>query len=162
MSQDAAEILPSLRALLKAQRIATLAAVDHLGEPVTALVAVAVTPDFRHLLLHLSSLSAHKRLLLANPHCSLLLHEQDDGRSQPLMLKRASIAGSAQVIARGTEDHATAAECYLSHLPASRMLFSLGDFDLIRVEIREVRFVAGFGQAFTFAAGELLATSEGS
>ena len=71
------------------------------------------------------------------------------------MLKRASLRGHASVIEPQTPEFAAAAAVYLDKLPASKLMFSLGDFDLIRVSLQEIRFVAGFGQAFTVAAGDL-------
>ena len=42
------------------------------------------------------------------------------------------------------------AESYLHKFPDAAMTFSLGDFDLYRIEAQSARFVAGFGQIFNF------------
>jgi putative heme iron utilization protein len=144
----------SLRQLLASARIGALAVVAD-GQPLVAMAGMAVTPDFRAVLLHLSRLSAHRQALLRNPDCALLLHEPDDGRPQPLMLGRVSLQGTAAVVERSDPSYESAAAQYLARLPASRMMFSLGDFDLLRVQIRSVRYIAGFGQAHSFSPDEL-------
>jgi putative heme iron utilization protein len=149
MSEISAEHHQALLHLLSAQRVATLAVIERDGTPGTAMVAFAWHEQCHSVLVHLSGLSAHKRALLAHPSCSLLVHEQDHGRSQPLQLKRAALRGAAQVLERSHADYANAEEIYLTKLPASRMMFTLGDFDLLKIEISEIRFVAGFGEAFT-------------
>ena len=142
-----------LELLLSGERIATLAVTAPNGAPLTALVAFAWDQAGGGILLHLSNLSAHKQALLSRPQCSLLVHQQDAGQGQPLMLKRASLQGSAHVIEPKTAEFSAASAVYLRKLPASKMMFSLGDFDLIRVRLEEIRFVAGFGQAFTVTGG---------
>lgn len=144
----------SLRQLLSSARIGALAVVDD-GQPVVAMAGMVVTDDFRAVLLHLSRLSAHRQALLKDPACALLLHEPDDGRPQPLMLGRVSLQGTAAVVERSDPSYEAAAAQYLARLPASRMMFSLGDFDLLRVQIRSIRYVAGFGQAHSFFPDEL-------
>ena len=144
----------SLRQLLSSARIGALAVVDD-GQPVVAMAGMVVTDDFRAVLLHLSRLSAHRQALLKDPACALLLHEPDDGRPQPLMLGRVSLQGTAAVVDRSDPSYEAAAAQYLARLPASRMMFSLGDFDLLRVQIRSIRYVAGFGQAHSFFPDEL-------
>ena len=138
----------SLRSLLASSRVAALAASSPDG-PVSAMVALAFSPDFRHAFLHLSSLSSHKKLLLLNPLCSLLVHDPDDGRPQPLLLRRAALTGTASLIPKDSPDFPAASSRYLDQLPASRLMFSLPDFDLFRISLREIRYVEGFGRAFS-------------
>jgi putative heme iron utilization protein len=148
MSQISEAQRQSLHALLTEERVATLAVLDG-GVPGTAMVAFAWDEETHSVLVHLSGLSAHKRALMSHPECSLLVHEQDNDRGQPLQLKRASLRGLATVVERSDADYARTEALYLAKLPSSRMMFSLGDFDLLRIQISEIRFVAGFGQAFT-------------
>jgi putative heme iron utilization protein len=150
MSEISEEQRQALLALLTGERVATLAVLEA-GAPGTAMVGFAWDEEGGVVLIHLSGLSAHKRALMAHPECSLLVHEQDNGRGQPLQLKRASLRGLARVVERTDPTYARAEALYLAKLPSSRMMFSLGDFDLLRIEISEIRFVAGFGQAFTIS-----------
>jgi putative heme iron utilization protein len=145
----------SLRQLLSSARIGALAVVAD-GQPLVAMAGMVVTHDFRAVLVHLSRLSAHRQALSTNPTCALLLHEPDDGRPQPLLLGRVSLQGTAEVVERSHPSYESTAAQYLARLPASRMMFSLGDFDLLRVTISTVRYVAGFGQAFSFSPDELI------
>jgi putative heme iron utilization protein len=140
----------SLRSLLASSRVAALAASSPDG-PVSAMVALAFSTDFRHAFLHLSSLSSHKKLLLLNPLCSLLVHDPDDGRPQPLLLRRAALTGTASLIPKDSPDFPAASSRYLDQLPASRLMFSLPDFDLFRIDLHEIRYVEGFGRAFSFS-----------
>jgi putative heme iron utilization protein len=110
----------ALSALIRAHRQAALAVLVD-DAPLTAMVAYAELPDLSGLLVLLSSLSAHKRALLANPVCSLLICEPDDGAGDVMTRARVSLQGRAHLIARDAGDFAAARDCYLAKLPAGRL-----------------------------------------
>jgi hypothetical protein len=142
------EIRAALRALITRHRQATLA-VLHEAAPLTAMVSYAEDADLSGLLIHLSALSAHKRALLQDPRCSLLIAEPDDGRAEVMSLARLAIQGSAAVIGKASDDYARSRERFLAKLPASAIMFELPDFDLLRISPTHARYVAGFGRALT-------------
>ena len=150
--------LDDLRAFIRAHRQLTLA-VCQTDEPFTAMSAYVPEPDLRGLLIHLSNLSQHKRMLLTNPKCSVLIAERDDDRAEPMSLARVTLQGVAVKLDKSGGDYASAQVRFLTRLPASELMFGLPDFDLIRITFTTGRFIAGFGKAFPFSAAELLAAT---
>ena len=146
------EHMQSLLTLIRRHRQATLAVVDaDAGEPVTARVSYVEEPDCAAVLIHLSNLSAHKRILQRNPMCSLLICEPDPGVGDVLSLARVALQATASQLARGGEEYAQAKARFLEKLPSAEIMFALPDFDLFRVQPRRARFIAGFGRAFEVA-----------
>jgi len=142
----------SLLALIRRHRQATLAVVDaEAGEPVTAMVSYVEEADCAAVLIHLSNLSAHKRILQRNPVCSMLICEPDTGSGEVLSLARVALQATAEQLARDSEEYAAARGRFLEKLPSAQIMFSLPDFDLFRVRPHRARFIAGFGRAFEVA-----------
>jgi putative heme iron utilization protein len=148
------EELDALRSFIRVHRQATLA-VSANDEPFTAMTAYVAEPVLRSVLVHLSNLSQHKRMLLANPKCSLLIAEPDDGRAEVMSLARVTLQGNAAKIEKNSVDYDEAKALFLAALPTSELMFGLPDFDLIRITIANGRYIAGFGRAFPFTAEDL-------
>lgn len=148
--------LHELRQFICAHRQATLA-VSANDEPRTAMVSYAEAADLSGALIHLSNLSPHKRLLLANPRCSLLIAQPDDGRAEVMSLPRVTLQGAAARIDKRTAEYDEARARFLAKLPSSEIMFGLPDFDLIRITFVSGRYIAGFGRAFPFGAADLSA-----
>jgi putative heme iron utilization protein len=106
-------------------------------------------------LIHLSNLAPHKRQLIANPRCSLLIAAPDPGTGEVMALPRVTLQGTAALIPKGTPDYEQAKARYLAKLPTSSVMFSLVDFDLFRITPAHGRFIAGFGRIVAFEAAEL-------
>ena len=153
------EQLASLRAFIRKHRQATLAVVAA-GEPHTAMVSYVEEVDCAAVLIHLSSLSAHKRILQANPVCSLLICEPDQGTGEVMALARAALQATAVQIERGGDEYERAKQRFLQKLPSAEIMFALPDFDLFRVRPQRVRFIAGFGRAFEIGDWEELVSAE--
>ncbi|MCS6774289.1 MAG: pyridoxamine 5'-phosphate oxidase family protein [Anaerolineae bacterium] len=149
--------LPEVSTFILNHRVAALA-VSSDPAPITAMTSYV--PEDEHgsrVLIHLSNLSPHKKALLANPTCSLLIAEPDDGRAEPMSLARVSLQGTAIMLNKLSEDYAQAKARFLARFPGSAVMFDLPDFDLFRVTFTEGRFIGGFGRAFAFTADQLLA-----
>ena len=146
--------LAEVRDFILARRQAVLA-VSAGDEPFTAMTSYAVEPELTGFLVHLSDLSPHKRMLLANPKCSLLIAQADDGRAEVMSLARVMLQGVAAKIEKHSEDYARAKARFLARLPASEIMFGLPDFDLFRIAPTGGRFIGGFGRAFAFTADQL-------
>jgi hypothetical protein len=144
--------MTDLQTFIRTHRQATLA-VSADNEPFTAMVSYALHNST--LLIHLSNLSPHKRLLLANPKCSLLIAEPDDGRAEVMSLARVTLNGSAIKLDKNTSNYEEAKTAFLTRLPTSELMFGLPDFDLFRIVPTGGRFIAGFGKAFVLSAEEL-------
>jgi putative heme iron utilization protein len=154
-TDDQGDPLVEVRALITARRQAVLAVCDD-GEPLTAMVSYVVEPGLAGLLIHLSDLSPHKRILLKHPRCSLLIAEPDDGRAEVMSLARVMLQGLAAKVEKASNDYAEAKARFLARLPASKIMFDLPDFDLFRIMPTGGRFIGGFGRAFAFAADQLI------
>ena len=142
-----------LRTLLLSQPVAALATL-HRGEPAVSMVPFAMLPQGRGLVIHVSDLATHTRDMRAEPAVALLVTAGADRADSPLALPRASLAGRARPCPVDDPDHAEARVAYLARLPQSEPLFSFGDFSLFVVEVRAVRYVAGFGRALSFTAAQ--------
>jgi putative heme iron utilization protein len=147
--------LDEVRAFILARRQAVLAVCDA-GEPLTAMTAYVAELGLAGLLIHLSDLSPHKRVLLKHPTCSLLIAESDDGRAEVMSLARVMLQGVAAKIEKASDDYEAAKARFLARLPASKLMFDLPDFDLFRITPTGGRFIGGFGRAFAFTAEQLV------
>lgn len=145
---NSSEILP----FLQQHRQATLA-VSADNTPHTAMVSY-VWQD-RAALIHLSNLAPHKHQLIANPRCSLLVAEPDDGRAELMSLARVILQGRAVMLDQASQDYEVAKSAFLARLPTAELMFGLPDFDLFRIQPEGGRYIAGFGRVIVFAAEDL-------
>jgi len=152
---NATDLLAEVRDFILARRQAVLAVCAG-DEPFTAMTSYAAEPGLTGFLIQLSDLSPHKRMLLANPKCSLLIAQADDGRAEVMSLARVMLQGTAAKIEKSSDDYARAKAHFLARLPASQIMFGLPDFDLFRIAPTGGRFIGGFGRAFAFTADQLI------
>lgn len=148
------DALTEVRDFILARRQATLAVCAN-DEPFTAMTSYVAEPGLAGLLIHLSDLAPHKRMLLANPRCSLLIAKADDGRAEVMSLARVTLQGIAAKIEKASDDYAQSKARFLARLPSSAIMFNLPDFDLFRIRLTGGRFIGGFGRAFAFTADQL-------
>lgn len=139
-------------ALLHGQRWAGLASVGPDGLPLASQVAYVPEPGAAAVLLHLSTLAAHTRNVLARPHCSLVVSEPDDGRVDPQTLARLTLGGEARVVAPPCERYAVLRAAYLARLPEAAPRFDFADFRLLRVALHDGHYVGGFASAHQLPA----------
>jgi putative heme iron utilization protein len=155
------EALQQLHRLISEQRWAALATVDSKGHPQASMVAYVPEPGFTGVLLHLSRLSAHTGRLLETPWASLAISEPDNAQRDPQTLARVSISGPTRPIVPQSEAYAAGKQHYLARLPDAEQLFGFGDFMLLRLQPQALRFVGGFGRAFSFSGSDLALPEEG-
>jgi hypothetical protein len=79
-----------------------------------------------------------------------------DDTVTPLALPRAALRGQARPCMPDDALYDMARALYLARFPDSEELFGFSDFSLFVVEVRSVRFVAGFAQAVSLT-GEMFA-----
>jgi len=145
--------------LIRHQRWAALATQGSDG-PEASWVAYAPEPDCRGFLLHLSTLAAHTRNLLADPRVGLAISEPERTGEDPQQLARVMIQGQVAVLARDHPDYPQAVECYQTRLPDSLPRFELGDFLLLRLTPLRIRWVGGFARAYTLDGAGLQAAAQ--
>ncbi len=144
----------AIQAFLRKHRQATLAvSADNI--PHTAMVSYVWDSNPNGALVHLSNLAPHKRQLINNPQCSLLVAEPDDGRAELMSLARVILQGTAAMLDKPSADYAMAKATFLARLPSAEIMFGLPDFDLFRIAFTGGRYIAGFGRALVFTADEI-------
>ena len=146
-------------ALIRDRRWAALATQGSDG-PDASWVAYVPEPDCSGFLLHLSTLSAHTRNLLAHPRVGLTISEPERDDEDPQMLARVTIQGEIATIPRDRPDYQSAALRYQERLPASVPRFEFGDFLLLRLIPVRVRFIGGFARAYTLDYDGLRAAAQ--
>lgn len=135
------------RKLLRSARVGTLASVAD-GQPFASLVTPACAPDLSVLLL-LSELSEHTRLLRAEPRCSVLVTGVAE-TANPQTTPRVTLTG----VAEPSADPALKAR-YLAVHPYASMYADFGDFAVWRVRPLGGLYVGGFARATRLRAADL-------
>jgi putative heme iron utilization protein len=145
--------------LIRTRRWAALATQGRDG-PEASWVAYIPEVDFSGFLLHLSTLAAHTRNLMANSRAGLAISAPERGDEDPQTLARVTIQGEVAIIAKDSADYRDAARRYQERLPASVPRFDFGDFLLLRLAPLRVRFVGGFARAYTLDGSGLRAAAQ--
>lgn len=143
MDTDDARLLRSLLETRPTGALATL----HQGEPAVSMVPFVLPPGQDGLLILVSGLAPHTRDLHQHPRASLLVTAQTPGPWPPHALPRVALDCDASPLARGEAVWQPAQAAYLARFPEAAALFDLGDFQLVRLQPRSARLVAGFGRA---------------
>jgi len=117
------------------------------GTPYGSLVLTSCTMDASPLLL-LSDLARHSRNIAADPRVSLIIGKLGlDALSQT----RATLIGHIEP----SHDEEQKAR-FLRHHAGARSQMTFGDFNLYRLQLESVHFIAGFGRIETLPADEVL------
>ncbi len=140
---------PLVRRLIRTSRSGVLSTVDLEtgGTPYGSLVLTSCTMDANPLLL-MSDLARHSRNLATEQRASLIIGNLGLGS---LSQTRATLIG--RVMASDDEDQK---ERFLRHHGGARSQMSFGDFNLYRLEIESVHFIAGFGRIETLPADDVV------
>jgi putative heme iron utilization protein len=146
----------SLRALLRGQEIAALGTL-HDGAPYVSMVPFVLLPDASRIVIHVSSLAAHTRDMLADPRVSFLVVAAPAPGVAAQATARITIQGRAERIDDDTAAHADAKADYLARFPDSAQTFGFADFSLFGIVPESARFVGGFAQARTISPAALAA-----
>lgn len=137
-----AELARALVARTKTAALSTLTTrEDGSVYPFGSLVAAATDAAGSPLLL-LSSLAEHTKNIAVNPRASLLF--ADHASEDPLASARVTLIGEVKPV---PDDERTAArDAYLARHPEAATYAGFKDFAFYRLEIAEIRMVAGFGR----------------
>ena len=142
--------------LLLEQRWAALALSGPDG-PAASMVAYAVEPAMAGLLVFVSSLAAHTRLLAATGTAALAIGAPDLGAGDPQQLARLTLTATAAPLEREDADFAAAWPVYAERFPAAVPRLALADFALFRLSPTAAHFVGGFARAASVDPGRLAA-----
>jgi putative heme iron utilization protein len=147
---------PDLKATLQSLLASPVAALGTLRDGAPFVSMVPVAPDAEGLLIHVSGLAAHTRDLRADARMSLLFMAPLEGDANPLALPRLTLQGEAKELDRDSEEHDAAAQRYLARFPQAEQTLGLGDFAFFLLRPHSGRLVAGFGQALSLGAQDLI------
>lgn len=145
--------------LIHGRRWAALATQGPEG-PEASWVAYVPEADFGGFLLHLSTLAAHTRNLLADPRAGLGISEPERDGEDPQTLARVMIQGRVAMLPKDSPDYQEMARRYQKQLPTSTPRFDFGDFLLLRLIPIRIRFIGGFARAYTLDDAALRAAAQ--
>jgi putative heme iron utilization protein len=135
--------------LLRAIRSGALATLDSAsGHPFASLVTVATDIDGSPLLL-MSTLSAHRTNLEADPRISILLAEQ--GKGDPLAHPRLTVIGRAE-----RSHDARVRSRFIARHPKAKLYADFTDFAFFRLKVEGGHLNGGFARAMTLTSDQLL------
>lgn len=123
------------------------------GMPFASLVATGTDLDGSPIILT-SQLSAHTRLLEADPRCSLLLSAI--GKGDPLAHPRLTLLAKARRIERGSEEERSIRRRYLMQHPKAALYVDFSDFAFWHLSIASGSLNGGFGRAYNMSQADLL------
>jgi putative heme iron utilization protein len=148
-----AEMTEALARLLRARTTAALGTL-HAGAPYVSMVPFAIAAE--GFLVHVSTLAAHTKDMLADARVSLLVAEAQGEAKSPLGLERVSVQATAERIAADAPQLPEFRSAYLTSFPDAGQMFGFADFSMFLIRPGSARFVAGFGQAHSLSAESLL------
>lgn len=150
-----------IRRLIGARKTATLGTL-HEGAPSVSMAPFAWHAASASFIVHVSRLAAHTNDMLSDSRVSLLIcaPETDDLPAQAL--PRLAIQGLSTPIPATSELHGSCKAVYLTRFPAAKEIFQLSDFQLFGIVAQSVRYIAGFGQAYTLTAAAFSAAMDSS
>ena len=140
--------------LILSQRWAALATACR-GGPAVSMVAYAPEPDLGGLLMYLSGLAAHTRVLGSGADVALAITAPDPGDGDPQLLPQISLTGPVAPLEREAPGFTAAWEVYAARLPWAAPRLQLGDFVLFRFTPERARLVGGFGRAHSLGFEEI-------
>lgn len=156
-----AALTQTLRELVLGRAVAALGTL-HSGEAFVSMVAYALYGEDHDFLIHVSALAPHTRDMLAHARVSLLISAPEGGGIAPQALPRLSVQGDAHPLARDSSAYAAAKATYLARFAEAAQMFELADFSLFAIHPVSLRFVAGYGQAFSPAPVVLARALDGT
>jgi heme iron utilization protein len=142
-----------LRKLIADQQVLSLAVLVG-DKPVLGLLPYAPLSDFSAVLIHASALARHTQGLYPGAPFSILIHDRVD---DPLQVVRVSFEGQVALLEKGSVEYERGRELFLRRLPQAQVLFTLGDFTMYSLPLRQGRFVQGFARAFDVDVTDLQA-----
>lgn len=149
-----------LTELLTRRRVVSLAVVAE-GRPVVGMLPFAVEPDWTGLVVHVSRLAPHSRGMNAGAPFSALICAADDPTVAAAEIPRLRLEGTVATLARGSDAWSAAKDRYLGRHPDAAVTFTLGDFQLHRLEVATGRLVAGLAATLNLKSETLRAAAAG-
>ena len=139
---DSSSLAEQAHTLLAACGSSTLATnlQKHSGYPFASVTPYALDKTGRPVFF-LSALATHSRNLRNDPRATLLVAEQSD--KSPVDAARVSVVGDVELVPR--DEREAALREYVGQHPSAAAWAGFGDFALLRMQIVDIYFIAGFG-----------------
>ena len=151
MENDSKQLLVEL---IENSKIASLGTCTD-NQPYVSMVSFSVKENFSEFYILISQLAKHSKNITKNNKISLMICQAETEAANPQTLARISMTGKAKLIERNKEEYLSAKNNYLTKNINSEKYFSLGDFQLYKLEIEKARFVAGFAKTFNLSSESL-------
>lgn len=129
------------RTLVAAEATGTLATLKD-GHPYASLVAFAMAGPKAVLLI--SEMAAHTKNLRTDTKASLLVAEKVV--VDPLAHGRVTLVGECRVLERGTPEDDAGRKAFVARHPGAQIYVDFKDFHCWTLDLREVRYIGGFGR----------------
>lgn len=143
----------ALRHLLQGGEVAALGTL-HNGEPAVSMVPYAILPGTGTIIIHVSRLATHTQDMQRHPGTSLMVMAPRALDTPVQGLARVSLGATAALCGPDAAAYAGSRAAFLAKFPTSEPMFGFGDFSLVTLTPRSVRFVGGFGQAWSATAAQ--------
>ncbi len=127
----------------------------HDGWPFGSVTPYALAASGEPVIL-ISGLAEHTRNILADPRVSLFIQDAE-AINNPQAGARLTLMGIAAPVAESEIEDA--ARRYVARFPEAQQSFQLGDFRLYKIELRQARFIGGFGEMGWLQQDELITTA---
>lgn len=125
------------------------------GSPYVSMTPFVVSPHTGSFYIHVSRLAHHTQDFLQDARVSMLVVERDELDRDPQTIGRVTIVGEAVPLSTTSAEYPAVKSLYQQRFPDSERTFSLGDFLLVGIRPRAIRFVAGLGKAYTLTIEDI-------
>ncbi len=144
----------AVRKLMNNERQGVLCTLSlkHDGWPFGSVTPYALSAAGEPIIL-ISGLAEHTRNILADSRVSLFIQDAE-AMSNPQAGARLTLMGIATPVTESEIEDAT--RRYSARFPESQQSFQLGDFRLFKIELKQARFIGGFGEMGWLQRDELV------
>ena len=116
----------------------------HDGWPFGSATPYAISASGDPIIL-VSSLAEHTKNMLNDPRVSLFIQDMTTN-ANPQSIARATLLGVVESLNEKEVEVAT--QQYVSRFPEAAQNFQLGGFSLLKIGVKQVRYIGGFGEMF--------------
>ena len=153
MKPEPDEALSELRETMQSLFLSTLSVE---GKP-NASYAPYITDEKGNFYIFVSQLASHTSDLLNNPQLSVLLVEDEQNAKQLFARKRASYYCHSSVVEKSAANYEAIMDLFEARFDRMiRLLRTLPDFILFKLEVQSGSFVNGFAQAYEITKDGLI------
>ena len=116
----------------------------HDGWPFGSVTPYAISASGDPIIL-VSSLAEHTKNMMNDPRVSLFIQDTTTN-ANPQSIARATLLGIVEAVNENEVEDA--AQRYQSRFPEAAQNFQLGGFSLLKIGVKQVRYIGGFGEMF--------------